>query len=91
MINIIGWIKNDWNSNRIRFCVEFVAWTISIGSSITMAITVPTPPLHILYPIWIFGCALYAWTSWSRNSFGLLANYLLLSTIDTIGFIRMIT
>lgn len=90
IFNIFEWIKNDWNSNRARFCVELVAWAISIGCSITMALTVPTPPLLVLYPIWITGCGLYAWAAWTRKSFGLLANYLLLTTIDTVGLIRMI-
>lgn len=84
------WIRNDWNSNRFRFCVELLAWAISIGCSITMAATVPTPPLLILYPIWITGCALYAWAAYTRKSFGMLANYLLLTTIDTVGLIRML-
>jgi hypothetical protein len=88
--NIFSWIKDDWYSNRLRFCVEFVAWAISIGCSITMAVTVPNPPLLILYPIWIAGCAMYAWAAHTRRSFGLLANYLLLTTIDTIGLIRML-
>jgi len=86
----LEWIKDDWNSNRYRFIVELLAWAISIGCSITMALTVPNPPLLILYPIWITGCALYAWASWTRKSFGMLANYLLLTTIDTIGLIRML-
>lgn len=85
------WIKDDFKSNRIRFCVELLAWAISIGCSITMASTVPNPPLLALYPIWITGCALYAWAAWTRQSFGMLANYLLLTTIDTIGLIRMLT
>ena len=85
------WIKDDFKSNRIRFCIELLAWAISIGCSITMASTVPNPPLLALYPIWITGCALYAWAAWSRKSFGMLANYLLLTTIDTIGLIRMLT
>jgi len=85
------WIKEDWKSNRIRFCVEIVAWAISIGCSITMALTVPHPPLIVLYPIWIAGCAMYSWAAWTRRSFGMLANYLLLTTIDTIGLIRMLT
>ena len=84
------WIKDDFKSNRIRFCIELLAWAISIGCSVTMAATVPTPPLLTLYPIWIAGCALYAWAAWSRQSFGMLANYLLLTTIDTIGLIRML-
>ena len=86
----IEWIKDDWKSHRIRFCLEVIGWVISIGCSITMALTVPTPPLSILYPIWITGCAIYAWCAYSRRSFGMLANYLLLTTIDTIGLIRMV-
>ena len=87
----IEWIKDDYRSNRIRFTVELLAWAISIGCSITMALTVPTPPLLALYPVWIGGCAMYAWASYTRKSFGMLANYLLLTTIDTIGLIRMLT
>ena len=84
------WIKDDYRSNRIRFAVELLAWAISIGCSITMALTVPSPPLLALYPMWITGCAMYAWASYTRKSFGMLANYLLLTTIDTIGLIRML-
>jgi hypothetical protein len=88
--NLFDWIKDDWKSNRIRFLVELVAWAISIGCSITMALTVPNPPLLILYPIWIAGCAMYGWAAYTRKSFGMLANYILLTTIDTIGLIRML-
>jgi hypothetical protein len=84
------WIKDDFKSNRIRFAVELLAWAISIGCSITMATTVPTPPLLTLYPIWIVGCAMYAWAAYTRQSFGMLANYILLTTIDTIGLLRMV-
>jgi hypothetical protein len=87
---IFEWIKDDWQSNRWRFIVELFAWGISIGCSVTMALTVPNPPLLVLYPIWIIGCALYAWAAYTRKSFGLLANYVLLTTIDTIGLIRML-
>jgi hypothetical protein len=89
--DIFDWIKNDYKTNKFRFCVEVVAWGISIGCSITMAITVPHPPLLALYPIWIAGCAMYAWASYTRRSFGMLGNYILLTTIDTIGLIRMLT
>jgi len=84
------WIKDDYRSNRFRFFVELLAWAISIGCSITMAATVPTPPLLTLYPVWICGCAMYAWAAYTRKSFGMLANYLLLTTIDTVGLIRMV-
>ncbi len=86
----IQWIKDDFKSHRVRFIVELLAWAISIGCSITMALTVPNPPLLALYPVWIAGCAMYAWAAWTRKSFGMLANYILLTTIDTIGLIRML-
>lgn len=91
LYSIFDWIKNDWKSNKTRFTIEVIAWAISIGCSITMALTVPAPPLLILYPAWITGCALYAWAAWTRKSFGMLANYLLLTAIDTVGLIRMLT
>jgi len=86
----IDWIHDDFKSNPIRFIVELLAWAISIGCSITMALTVPTPPLLALYPIWILGCAMYAWAAWTRKSFGMLANYCLLTAIDSVGLARMI-
>ena len=85
-----NWIREDYKSDRFRFCLEVLAWAISIGCAITMASTVPTPPLLILYPIWITGCAIYAWCAYSRRSFGMLANYILLVTIDAVGLMRMI-
>jgi hypothetical protein len=91
LIGTFGWIRDDFKSHRVRFIIELIAWATSIGCSITMALTVPNPPLLALYPIWIIGCAMYAWASWTRKSFGMLANYLLLTTIDTVGLIRMIT
>ena len=89
-LNTLSWIKDDYKSHPFRFCIELLAWAISIGCSITMAFTVPNPPLIMLYPIWITGCALYAWAAFTRKSFGMLANYLLLTTIDTIGLVRML-
>lgn len=88
--NTFAWIKEDWNSHRVRFIIELMAWAMSIGCAIVMALTVPNPPLMILYPIWILGCSMYAWAAWTRKSFGMLANYLLLTTIDSVGLIRMI-
>ena len=67
-----------------------LAWIISIGCSLVMALTVPNPPLIFLYPTWITGCAMYAWAAYTRRSFGMLANYVLLVTIDIIGLFRLV-
>lgn len=90
LFQIIEWIKSDFSSNPLRFCIELLAWSLSIGCSITMAVTVPNPPLIVLYPIWILGCSLYAWAAYSRKSFGMIANYMLLVGIDLVGLVRML-
>jgi hypothetical protein len=89
-LSTLEWIRDDFKSHPVRFVVELVAWATSVGCSITMALTVPNPPLLAMYPVWISGCAMYAWASWSRKSFGMLANYLLLTTIDSVGMVRML-
>jgi hypothetical protein len=86
----IDWIRDDYDTHPFRFFIELLAWAVSIGCSITMALTVPNPPLLALYPVWISGCAMYAWAAYTRKSFGMLANYILLTTIDTFGLVRMI-
>ncbi len=87
---VFKWIHDDFKSYPARFAAELIAWVISIGCSFTMALTVPNPPLLVLYPFWITGCVIYSWAAYSRRSFGMLANYLLIVTIDTIGLIRML-
>ena len=89
--NIFEWIQNDYKTNSIRFCLEVVAWALSIICSLTMALTVPDPPLLALYPLWILACAIYSWAAFSRKSFGMLANYVLLTSIDTVGLIRLLS
>ena len=88
---IFHWIEEDWKSNHVRFTLEVVAWALSIGCSLVMAFTVPNPPLFLLYPLWITGCAIYSWCAYSRRSSGMRANYLLLTAIDTIGLVRIMT
>jgi hypothetical protein len=90
LLNIYNYIKDDYTTNPFRFVVEVAAWAISVGCSVTMALTVPYPPLLILYPIWITGCAMYTWASYTRKSFGMIANYVLLVTIDSVGLVRML-
>jgi len=89
LIGIINWIKEDWRSNPLRCTLEILAWFLSIGCSFTMMLTVPTPPLLQLYPLFITQCIIFAWAAWTRKSLGMLANYMLLVSIDTVALFRM--
>jgi len=90
-INIYNWAKNDFKEWPLRFLLEISAWILSIGCSVTMAITVPNPPFLILYPLFILQCAIFCWAAWTRRSTGMVANYLLLVTIDSVALIRLIS
>jgi len=84
------WAHNDFREWPTRFVLEILAWILSIGCAVTMALTLPHPPFLILYPLFITQCAVFAWAAWTRRSTGMLANYILLISIDTVGLIRLI-
>lgn len=87
--SVVEWIRDDFRSHPVRCVLEIIAWFLSIGCSFTMMLTVPTPPFLILYPLFITQCVIFAWAAWTRRSSGMLANYLLLVTIDSAALVRM--
>lgn len=91
VIGIYEWAKNDFRTWPLRFVLEISAWFMSIGCAITMAFTVPNPPFLILYPIFITQCAIFGWAAWTRRSTGMVANYLLLVSIDSIALVRLLS
>lgn len=86
----IHWIKQDYKENPTRFCLELLAWFMSIGCTIWMGYTLPNPPFIFLYPLFIIQCTIFGWAAWTRGSTGMVANYLLITTIDVIAITRMI-
>jgi hypothetical protein len=88
---VVAWARADFQVWPTRFVLEITAWFLSIGCAITMALTLPHPPFLILYPLFITQCAIFGWAAWTRRSTGMVANYMLLVTIDIIGLIRLLT
>lgn len=88
--NTMKWIKQDYRENPVRFCLEFFAWFMSIGCTIWMGATLPNPPFLFLYPMFIVQCSIFGWAAWTRGSTGMLANYLLIVTIDIIAITNLI-
>lgn len=87
--DVFEWIQQDFKSNKIRFVLEVLAWIMSIGCSFVMMMTVPNPPLNYLYIPWLASTGIYAACAWTRRSFGMLANYMLLFTFDGIAFFKL--
>ena len=89
--NIYNWAKKDFLEWPLRFILEITAWAMSITCSIIMALTVPTPPFLLLYPLFMTQCAIFGWAAWTRRSTGMVANYMLLVTIDAIALARLLS
>ena len=87
---IYRWARADFQVWPTRFVLEITAWFLSIGCAVTMALTLPNPPFLILYPLFIAQCAIFGWAAWTRRSTGMVANYLLLVTIDITGLARLL-
>ena len=84
------WIKQDFHTWPLRFVLEVLAWLISIGAAVLFAFTVPNIPFVLFLSMTITCSAIYTWASWTRGSFGMLANYLLLTALDVIAFSRVL-
>jgi len=90
VVSVYRFAERDFRSWPLRFIIEVTAWAISIGLAIFMAITLPNSPWIPMYVLWIAGHIMYLWAAWTRGSFGMLANYLLLTSIDSIALIRLL-
>lgn len=86
----LDWIKADYTERPGRFCLELLAWFMSIGCTIWMGYTLPNPPFIFLYPMFIVQCTIFGWAAWTRGSTGMVANYLLIVAIDIVAITRMV-
>jgi hypothetical protein len=90
IVGIYNWAKRDFNEWPVRFILEITAWFMSLVCSLTLAVGATDPLFIWLYPIFIAQCAIFGWAAWTRKSTGMVANYVLLVTIDLVGYIRLI-
>lgn len=86
----LEWIREDYAGHPLRFVLELTAWFMSIGCTIWMGLTLPTPPFTYLYPLFMIQCTIFAWAAWTRGSTGMIANYLLIVAIDLVAYTRML-
>ena len=91
ILDVYRWAERDFREWPLRFILEITAWFMSIGCAIWMGLTLPNPPFSILYPLFITQCGIFGWAAWTRGSTGMVANYILLVTIDTIALVRLLT
>lgn len=90
LFNIAKWAKDDYKEWPTRFVLEITAWVMSLACSITLAASATDPLFYYLYPVFIAQCSIFGWAAWTRKSTGMVANYMLLATVDGFGYIRLL-
>ena len=87
---VADYVRKDFRAYPLRFCLEMAGWLISLGCSLTYAFMVPNLPFVKLYIAYIIGCLIMAWCAYTRGSFGILGNYLIISIIDSAGLTKLL-
>jgi len=90
LFNIVKWAREDYTTWPVRFVLEITAWFMSLTCSIVLATSATDPLFFYLYPIFITQCLIFGWSAWTRKSTGMVANYVLLATIDGFGYVRLL-
>jgi len=89
-IETINWIKKDYHSHPIRLLGESYGCAVTILTATIFAFTVPIPPMHLLYPLWITAVFILMLCAKSRGSFGLVLLNLSMLILDIFGYVRLL-
>jgi len=85
---VLGWIKEDFYLNPLRFTCEVVGMISNLIASIILMIYSPTPPMFWAYIFFIMASVLLLGAAYSRRSFGFTVMYLIYIGIDGVGFLK---
>jgi hypothetical protein len=83
-------VVNDWHSHPWRFVAESWNMLTALSTAVLFAVMAPNIPFHITYPLWLSGTILAIFTCRSRGSSGGVAMAVVMTVIDTLGYIRFL-
>lgn len=84
------WIVADWEANPWRLSAETYNAFTALATAIIFALMAPNVPYEITYPLWLSGTFLMIFCGISRGSFGMVVMSVVMTIIDTYGYIRFL-
>lgn len=85
---VVNWIRQDFNTNPLRFLMEIVGMTSNLIASLILMIYSPNPPMFYAYIFFLLASVLLIASAISRRSTGLTVMYITYLGIDGVGFIK---
>ena len=86
----VKWIKADWEANPWRLAAETYNAFTALATAVIFAVLAPNVPYEITYPLWLSGTTLMIFCGLSRGSFGMVVMSVVMTIIDTYGYIRFL-
>lgn len=84
------WVRADWDANPWRLSAETYNALTALVTAIIFAFMAPNVPYGITYPLWLSGTFLMIFCGISRGSFGMVVMSVVMTIIDTFGYIRFL-
>ena len=88
--NTKEWVVADWQSNPWRLSAETYNAFTALATAVIFAQMAPNVPYGITYPLWLSGTFLMIFCGISRGSFGMVVMSVVMTIIDTYGYIRFL-
>lgn len=86
----VEFVRKDWRSHPLRLILETLQWGINVAVAVIFAVTVPTVPLEIVYPLFFAGLGINIYSAYTRGSFGLLLTSCTMLLVNVIGYSRLL-
>jgi hypothetical protein len=86
----VEWISADWKANPWRLMAETYNALTALTTAIIFATMAPHVPYGITYPLWLSGTFLMIFCGLSRGSFGMVVMSVIMTIIDTYGYVRFL-
>lgn len=84
------YVSEDWRSNPWRLAGETYNAVTALATAVIFATMVPHVPYGITYPLWLSGTVIMIFCGVSRGSVGIVSMSVILTVIDTVGYVRFL-
>ena len=84
------WVIADWRSNPWRLAGETYNAVTALATAVIFAAMAPHVPYGVTYPLWLSGTTVMIFCGVSRGSVGIVTMSVVMTVIDTIGYLRFL-
>ena len=86
MKKIINFWSSSYHSDRIAFTAELISFVLTVGASMTLAISAKNPNMLIVYPGFFVGSVTQCYASYRRGAAWVMLLTFYFACVNIFGF-----